>query len=440
MALRRGHLELGGHGLTARSRSVAPDERAARRFDELLDEAAAHPLSGFDFSFLDGRVDEQPLPWDYLDVVHGHLGWPLLDMGTGGGEVFSRLAPFAGTTVATEAWLPNVAIAAERLHPLGAWVVQVEPAPDNGAWTGDGGRLPFRDAAFGLVVNRHEAFSPTEVWRVLRPGGVLVTQQVGPDDDAELHALFGSATGVALGLDGYVEQLGGAGLEVVDAREASVGKVFTDVGAVAWYLQALSWEFPRFSSAGSRDALLDIDRRIRARGGFEVRAHRLLVVARRPAGARAGGPSPIGALRIRRLVDLGELDGLVDEAEREGYGFVARLARRWLDGTNRFDAPGEAIFVAEVQGAVVGVGGLNADPYTEAAVGRLRHLYVIPAARRRGVATALVDAIVSSASATFSILRLRTDRRPAVALYEALGFSPVEGDEFCTHVLALPRS
>jgi hypothetical protein len=62
---------------------------------------------------------------------------------------------------------------------MGIAVVQDEGAPDNSDQNGDRARLLFRDGAFDLVANRHEAFVATEVARVLSPGGTFVTQQ-GP--------------------------------------------------------------------------------------------------------------------------------------------------------------------------------------------------------------------------------------------------------------------
>jgi hypothetical protein len=60
--------------------------------------------------------------------------------------------------------------------------------------------------------------------------------------------------------------------------------------------------------------------------------------------------------------------------------FVRRLADDWVSVANRFDRPGEALFVARLPGQVVGVRGLNVDPYTaEPGVGRVRHLYVAAA-------------------------------------------------------------
>src|SRR4029077_6614438 len=73
---------------------------------------------------------------------------------------------------------------------------------------------------------------------------------------------------------------------------------------------------------------------------------------------------------------------LVAESERDGWQFVRRLADEWTSGANRFDKPDEALFIASVDSVIVGVCGLNADPYaSDESVGRVRHLYVLRAYR-----------------------------------------------------------
>ena len=56
----------------------------------------------------------------------------------------------------------------------------------------------------------------------------------------------------------------------------------------------------------------------------------------------------------------------------------------WRTGTNRFDRPDEALFGAWAKGQLVGVCGLNIDPYRgDDRVGRVRHLYVLSATLER---------------------------------------------------------
>jgi GNAT superfamily N-acetyltransferase len=64
-----------------------------------------------------------------------------------------------------------------------------------------------------------------------------------------------------------------------------------------------------------------------------------------------------------------------------------------VSGTNRFNKRGEAIFAASAAGALIGVCGLNVDPYaSDPRVGRVRHLYVLSGFRQLGVGRQLVEA------------------------------------------------
>ncbi len=104
----------------------------------------------------------------------------------------------------------------------------------------------------------------------------------------------------------------------------------------------------------------------------------------------------------RRVLDVAELDPLLTQASSEGFRHVERLRDDWLSGRNRFDGPGEAFFVASVDGRMVGVCGLNVDPYVnDPSVGRVRRLYVAPDARRRGAGRALVAAVIGEARVSF---------------------------------------
>jgi GNAT superfamily N-acetyltransferase len=143
---------------------------------------------------------------------------------------------------------------------------------------------------------------------------------------------------------------------------------------------------------------------------------------------------------IRRLHHLpaDRFADLVTESEKAGFRFLRRLVEDWADGSNRFARPGEALFAAVGGGRIVGLCGLNCDPFClDGRVGRIRHLYVAEAYRRRGIGRLLVAAVVTAAHNAFDRLRLRTDHEPAARFYEALGFRRCNGEPKCTHVMEL---
>src|SRR2546421_552176 len=64
------------------------DVSLLRSFDELVTEAAAVPVKGWDFSGLDGRATEQRPSWGYQRLLGAKLAASTagLDIQTGGGE------------------------------------------------------------------------------------------------------------------------------------------------------------------------------------------------------------------------------------------------------------------------------------------------------------------------------------------------------------------
>jgi GNAT superfamily N-acetyltransferase len=143
---------------------------------------------------------------------------------------------------------------------------------------------------------------------------------------------------------------------------------------------------------------------------------------------------------IERLLDLrsGELEILLVDSQTLGSTIVRRLVDDWTSGTNRFARPGEALFGSRLDGQLIGVCGLNLDPYAgDDRIGRVRHLYVCSAQRGRGVGRALVTQVLGAARGRFDELRLRTNNPVAARLYEGLAFLPCDVATGSTHTLAL---
>ncbi len=132
-----------------------------------------------------------------------------------------------------------------------------------------------------------------------------------------------------------------------------------------------------------------------------------------------------------------DMPTLRGEAAHEGFHFLDRLVKEWQIGANRFEKRGELFLGASQEASLVAVCGLNRDPYADRPdIGRLRHLYVAPTARRQGVATALVRRLLAEADAVFTAIRLRTPTQEAAAFYTRLGFTE-SADETASHVMTL---
>ncbi len=250
-------------------------------FERLIVEAEAQPLTGWDFSWIKKRVKNQPLPWNYPGLVHKRASRSpnMLDLGTGGGEVLAKLSCRPQFTVATEAYVPNVSVAARRLHPVNVQVIQVGGAPDNNQQTSfERTPLPFRGSSFHLIINRHEAYVAKEVSRILRPQGHFVTQQVGSQEYNDFHELLGvplpTDPAPPWDLELAKTQLEEAGLQIVDSGTGLEIKSFLDVGAFAWYLKSVPWVVEGFSISKYKGQLRALNGKIEKEGCLRVRLSR----------------------------------------------------------------------------------------------------------------------------------------------------------------------
>jgi len=257
---------------------MTPNFTSDELFDFLISEAETH-FSGWDFSYIVGREDQVPLHWSYVSeaLLRVRKSQALLDMETGGGELLSRFAPFPLKTYATEAYPPNVSIAHNRLDPLGIQVVQVgeDESPDH--------RLPFGDGFFDLVLNRHGYYWPPEIYRVLQPGGVFLTQQVGDRNDVGIRQLLGAPDAFPnvewvdmVEAAGNLEQ---AGFRIIKQLEDIYDQRFYDVGAIVYQLKAIPWQIPDFSVVGYFDQLKKIHAQSQRDGYVDVEEHRFFIIA-----------------------------------------------------------------------------------------------------------------------------------------------------------------
>ena len=240
-------------------------------------EKNAH-IIGWDFSVMDGRMYEadELMQWDYKSLIKKYLRAEdtLLDMDTGGGEFLLTLGHDNNLISVTESYPPNVELCRQRLEPLG---IKVYDVPADGI-------LPFGDAEFDIVINRHGSFNAEEIYRILKKGGHFITQQVGDDNDRELvELLMGDIPKPFPGMNLTVQKkvFEDAGFEILESGENFLPIEFYDTGALIWFAKIIEWEFPGFAVEKYYDNLLNAEKLISEKGKAEGRVHRYMIVARK---------------------------------------------------------------------------------------------------------------------------------------------------------------
>lgn len=233
---------------------------------------AAAPFEGWDFSYLRGRMVEDEPPWSYLGLARTAVAdaHDILDVATGGGEIFASLAPFPGRGTAVEGHVPNLAVARRRLGPLGIEVFQAN--------TGSG--MPFEADTFDLVLNRHGGFRATEMHRIIKPGGVFLTQQVGGDNLGDLTARFGARLAYPDNTLAKIrEELAALGCEIRRTDEWRGPVTFADVGALVYFLKAIPWVIEDFDLLRHRDVLDGLHRDLQSGQPLRFTYSRFLIEA-----------------------------------------------------------------------------------------------------------------------------------------------------------------
>ena len=248
----------------------------------------AQPMAGWDFSYIwgDRVVERGAAPWTYEDECVWRIRGcrSVIDLGTGDGVRFAELLEHAGKPKkarASEGYPPNVPLARNTLEPLGVEVIEATTS------------LPVPERSADLIIDRHTAFDAGEVCRVLTPGGSFVVEQVGVQTFREMHEALGAPwpragtpasgtySGTSVTLAGVRDVVQAAGLVVDRLEEATLRRLFLDVGALVWYLKAIPFEIPDFEVDRYADRLVELHHRIEHDGPLDTGFHLIFLVAHR---------------------------------------------------------------------------------------------------------------------------------------------------------------
>lgn len=227
------------------------------------------------FSYIDGRWDADELPWNYRDILSKYLKKTdmLLDLDTGNGEFLLTLDhPFELTGI-SEGYDPNYELCKVELEPLGITVKKLLKSNE----------LPYEDGMFDVVHNRNGSFNPDEVWRVLKPNGYFITQQIGGLNDFNLSKVL---------IDDYIPAFPDYNLnigielirdkfDVVEKDEGFVDVRFYDVGTIIAFASIARVEFPNFSVDRCFDKLLKLQDQLEELGHISTTQHRFMMVGQK---------------------------------------------------------------------------------------------------------------------------------------------------------------
>ena len=131
------------------------------------------------------NVLREPVPWEYAEIVARYMrpSDDVLDIGTGGGEQFSRMAALFSRGL-------GIDIDPEMIRLAGR-----TSAATNLEFRVCSARLEHVMASFPVITNRHSELDLAAIAAHLRAGGYFVTQQVGERNMACIRAALGQPAG-----------------------------------------------------------------------------------------------------------------------------------------------------------------------------------------------------------------------------------------------------
>jgi len=233
------------------------------------------PFSGWEFSYLDGRMVQDELPWNYKEIVEKYISGKnsLLDMDTGGGEFLYSLSNLPKNTFATEGYEPNIPIAKKLLKEKNIELISIK----------NNGEIPFEDEFFDVIINRHGSYVINELKRTIKKDGIFITQQVGGLNGIDINMAFEtkSMDYVESCLIENIEKFKNVGMEILDYEDNIAKMKFYDIGAFVYYLKCIPWQVKDFSIDKYYKRLETINDIIQKKGHIDFIMHRFYLIVKK---------------------------------------------------------------------------------------------------------------------------------------------------------------
>ena len=121
--------------------------------------------------------------------------------------------------------------------------------------------------------------------RILKPGGIFITEQVGEKNDRELVQLLLPLCPLSFpgwNLKNCVKDFVKHGFQILKQEEAFRPIIFYDIAALVWFARVIEWEFVNFTVDGCFEQLCNAQQILENKGFVEGEIHRFLIAAQKP--------------------------------------------------------------------------------------------------------------------------------------------------------------
>lgn len=234
---------------------------------------------GWDFSKITKGMKVVGKKWSYLEIVKNYVNNKtiLLDIGTGGGELLLKIARYVKKAYGIDYSRSMIKTARKNLLKSKIQNVEFKLA--------DAKQLPFPDNYFDVVICRHSDFSPKEVFRVLKPDGIFITQQVGENDKENIKKIFGR--GQAFGekvnslMNRYLKELERNGFKILRKDIYNATEYYANIEDLIFLLKNTPI-IPDFDIEKDQKFLEEIEKKYKTASGIKTNSYRFLIICKKP--------------------------------------------------------------------------------------------------------------------------------------------------------------
>jgi hypothetical protein len=225
---------------------------------------------GWDFSSM--KVERQPIPWEYINVVKEYLKSTdtVLDVGTGGGERFIQISKSYARGVGVDIDPEMVTVATRNAEHKG-----------NVTFTVGDASLSTIYEQFDVVINRHCKLDMSAAAEHLKEDGYFITQQVGERNMQNIKlALNQTIDSPVVTRDDVLL----AGLKLLAFCEYDVEYVVKDIESLVFWLKALNMLNSDLNGAQALDDANLLNQILNGNvddRGFVTNEQRFLVIAQK---------------------------------------------------------------------------------------------------------------------------------------------------------------
>jgi ubiquinone/menaquinone biosynthesis C-methylase UbiE len=200
----------------------------------------------------------------------------VLDIGTAEGKRFLRIADVIGKGVGIDIEPTMIRLAKRNGKPFKNISFKVMSAA----------KLAFPARKFDIVICRHAPLNFRELFRVTKPGGIVVTQQVHETDKLNLKTAFGRGQGYKVDgkkmlIEKYAAQAQKAGFRIVKRNVSNITYYFPNKARLIRFLE-ITPTIPDFGSKKDFNILDGFIARNRTNKGIKTNTARFLLELKKP--------------------------------------------------------------------------------------------------------------------------------------------------------------